>query len=114
MIIEYEASATASGIPEYTARVVKMEKLTYDVMRVLLKLPEGQAISFKAGQYVNIILDDGQRRAFSFANPPHEPEFVELQIRLMTGGKFTTHVFEKMKVGDEIRFDGPIGDFSLR
>jgi CDP-4-dehydro-6-deoxyglucose reductase len=114
VIIEYQASAASSRIPEYTARVVKMEKLTYDVMRVLLKLPEGQAISFKAGQYVNIILDDGQRRAFSFANPPHEPEFVELQIRLMTGGKFTTHVFETMKVGDEIRFEGPIGDFSLR
>jgi ferredoxin len=32
--------------------------------------PERSA--FKAGQYVNIILDDGQRRAFSFANPPHE------------------------------------------
>jgi ferredoxin-NADP reductase len=91
-----------------------MEKLTHDVMRVLLKLPEGQQISFKAGQYVNIILDDGQRRAFSFANPPHEPDFVELQIRLMPGGKFTTHVFEAMKEGDEVRFEGPIGDFSLR
>jgi len=114
VIIEYQASAATSRIPEYTARVVRMEKLTHDVMRVLLKLPEGQQIRFKAGQYVNIILDDGQRRAFSFANPPHEPDFVELQIRLMPGGKFTTHVFEAMKVGDEVRFEGPIGDFSLR
>ncbi|WP_300335183.1 2Fe-2S iron-sulfur cluster-binding protein [Accumulibacter sp.] len=114
VVIEYQASAVNSGIQEYNARVVKMEKLTHDVMRVLLKLPEGQQIKFKAGQYVNIILDDGQRRAFSFANPPHEPEFVELQIRLMTGGKFTTHVFEAMKEGDDIRFEGPIGDFSLR
>ncbi|WP_374681315.1 2Fe-2S iron-sulfur cluster-binding protein [Accumulibacter sp.] len=114
VIIEYQASAATSRIPEYTARVVRMEKLTHDVMRVLLKLPEGQQIRFKAGQYVNIILDDGQRRAFSFANPPHEPEFVELQIRLMPGGKFTTHVFEAMKEGDEVRFEGPIGDFSLR
>ena len=112
--IEYDASAPVKAFKEYRARVVKMEKLTYDVMRVLLKLPEGQEIVFKAGQYINIILDDGQRRAFSFANPPHEAEFVELQIRLMKGGLFTTHVFEKMKEGDEIRFEGPIGDFSLR
>jgi CDP-4-dehydro-6-deoxyglucose reductase len=82
------------GFREYSARVVGMEKLTDDVMRVLLKLPEGQQIAFKAGQYINIILEDGQRRAFSFANPPHEAEFVELQIRLMPGGRFTTHVFE--------------------
>ncbi|MBI4740995.1 MAG: 2Fe-2S iron-sulfur cluster binding domain-containing protein [Betaproteobacteria bacterium] len=112
--IEYEAGAATEAIQEYGARVVKMEALSYDVMRVLLKLPEGQQIPFKAGQYVNIILEDGQRRAFSFANPPHEAELVELQIRLMPGGRFTTHVFEKMREGDEIRFEGPIGDFSLR
>ncbi|WP_413926029.1 2Fe-2S iron-sulfur cluster-binding protein, partial [Candidatus Accumulibacter phosphatis] len=113
-VIEYEAGAFARSFQEYTARVVKMDKLTHDVMRVLLRLPDGQQIRFKAGQYVNIILDDGQRRAFSFANPPHEDEFVELQIRLMPGGRFTTHVFEQMKEGDEVRFEGPIGDFSLR
>ena len=112
--IEYDASAAVKAFKEYRARVVKMEKLTYDVMRVLLKLPQGQQIPFKAGQYINVILDDGQRRAFSFANPPHEAEFVELQIRLMKGGLFTTHVFEKMKEGDQVRFEGPIGDFSLR
>ena len=112
--IEYQTSTAARGIGEYTAHVVKMEKLTHDVMRVLLGLPPGQQITFKAGQYINILLEDGQRRAFSFANPPYEAEFVELQIRLMPGGRFTTHVFEKMKEGDEIRFEGPIGDFTLR
>lgn len=112
--IAYEASSVAKTFREYRARVVKLEKLTYDVMRILLKLPDGQEIDFKAGQYINIILDDGERRAFSFANPPHEPEFVELQVRLVEGGRFTTHVFEKMKEGDEIRFEGPLGDFSLR
>ena len=112
--IEYDATNFVKTMQEYTARVAKLEKLSYDVMRVLLKLPEGQQIPFKAGQYVNIILEDGQRRAFSFANPPHEPEFVEMQIRLVQGGRFTTHVFEAMKEGDEVRFEGPIGDFSLR
>ncbi|MBK7325489.1 MAG: cytochrome b N-terminal domain-containing protein [Propionivibrio sp.] len=112
--IEYAASTVEKAFREYAARVVKLERLTYDVMRILLKLPDDQQIGFKAGQYINIILDDGERRAFSFANPPHEPEFVELQIRLVEGGRFTTHVFEKMKEDDEIRFEGPLGDFALR
>ena len=112
--IEYAASTAEKAFREYAARVVKLERLTYDVMRILLKLPDEQQIGFKAGQYINIILDDGERRAFSFANPPHEPEFVELQVRLVEGGRFTTHVFEKMKEGDEIRFEGPLGDFALR
>jgi NAD(P)H-flavin reductase/quinol-cytochrome oxidoreductase complex cytochrome b subunit len=112
--IEYDANAIRTNIKEYTARVVDLTKLSYDVMRVMLKLPSTQNIGFKAGQYINIILDDGQRRAFSFANPPHQTGLIELQVRLMPGGRFTTHVFEAMKVGDELRFEGPIGDFSLR
>ncbi|HMV05810.1 MAG TPA: 2Fe-2S iron-sulfur cluster-binding protein [Accumulibacter sp.] len=112
--IEYRAGQALATIQEYTARVARLERLAPDVMRVLLALPEGQGISFKAGQYINIILADGERRAFSFANAPHEPEFVELQIRLMPGGRFTTYVFEQMKEGDSLRFEGPIGDFTLR
>ncbi|MDP2808857.1 MAG: FAD-binding oxidoreductase [Rhodocyclaceae bacterium] len=113
-VIEYEDLAETGAIREYAARVVKMERLTPDVMRVLLKLPEDQRISFTAGQYINIILDDGQRRAFSFANPPHQADLIELQIRLMPGGRFTPHVFEQMKEEDEVRFEGPLGDFSLQ
>lgn len=112
--IEYAVSSSEKKLREYSARVVELEKLTYDVMRVHLKLPEEQQVSFKAGQYINIILEDGLRRSFSFANPPHDCEFIELQIRLVEGGRFTTHVFETMKVGDEIRFEGPLGDFALR
>jgi NAD(P)H-flavin reductase/ferredoxin len=114
--IEYLPSAVLSRVPvqEYTARVVKMEKLSYDVMRVLLELPDGVTIPFKAGQYINILLADGERRAFSFATPPHETDLIELQIRLVVGGRFTTHVFERMKVGDTVRFEGPLGDFVLR
>ena len=112
--IDYVPPTVPSAIREHKARVVKLEKLSHDVMRVMLKLPEGQKIPFKAGQYINIILDDGQRRAFSFANPPHQPELIELQIRLVPGGRFTSHVFAGMKEGDEVRFDGPLGDFTLR
>jgi NAD(P)H-flavin reductase/ferredoxin len=112
--IEYEASTLPNALREYRATVAKMEKLSHDVMRVMLELPQGQQIPFKAGQYINIILDDGQRRAFSFANPPHQPGLIELQIRLMPGGRYTTHVFEQMKPGDTVRFEGPLGEFSLR
>ena len=112
--IEYAVSSSEKKFREYSARVVELEKLTYDVMRVHLKLPEEQQVFFKAGQYINIILEDGQRRSFSFANPPHDYEFIELQIRRVEGGRFTPHGFETMKVGDEIRFEGPLGDFALR
>jgi quinol-cytochrome oxidoreductase complex cytochrome b subunit len=56
--IEYRAGSAPRALQEYTARVVRLERLTYDVMRVLLRLPDGQRIAFKAGQYINIILDE--------------------------------------------------------
>ncbi|MBP7081721.1 MAG: cytochrome b N-terminal domain-containing protein [Rhodocyclaceae bacterium] len=112
--IDIDPTAVTAPVREYLARVVVMEKLNYDVMRVLLRLIDDQTLTFKAGQYINILLPDGQRRAFSFANPPHESHGIELQIRRIEGGLFTTHVFEKMKPGDQIRFEGPLGDFVLK
>ncbi len=111
--IEYEAIAGAVRIAQYRSRVIVMERLNHDVMRVVLELIDGQSLQFKAGQYINIILDDGARRAFSFSNPPHVAEGIELQIRRIEGGRFTGAVFESMKIGDEIRFEGPLGDFVL-
>ena len=111
--IEIASSAIVTPIKEYLSRVVVMEKLNHDVMRVVLRLVDGQLLAFKAGQYINILLADGQRRAFSFANPPHHGNVIELQIRRVVGGLFTTSVFEHMKAGDQIRFEGPLGDFVL-
>ncbi len=114
--IEYvpQFALARAPVKEYVGTVDKLEKLTHDVMGVTIKLPEGQHIAFAAGQYINILLDDGERRAFSFASAPHNARNIELQIRLVPGGRFTTHVFEKMKAGDAIRFEGPLGDFVLR
>jgi NAD(P)H-flavin reductase len=91
-----------------------LEKLGHDVMRLAIELPAGERIGWAAGQYINIVLDDGQRRAYSFAGPPGTDGPIELHVRLVPGGRFTGHVFNAMKVGDEIRFEGPLGDFTLR
>ncbi|HEY0826183.1 MAG TPA: cytochrome b N-terminal domain-containing protein [Ramlibacter sp.] len=105
----------AAGAPSlHTGRVDAMERLAPDVMRVWVSLPGGERLPFSAGQYINIVLEDGQRRAFSFANPPHETARIELHVRRIPGGRFTGHVFEQMRVGDPLRFEGPLGSFTLR
>ncbi len=114
--IEYVPSKVLSRVPvrEYRGRVAQLTRLAHDVMRVRIALSEGVKVPFKAGQYINVLLEDGSRRPFSFATPPHQEGPIELHIRLVPGGRFTTHVFEKMKEGDEIRIEGPMGDFVLR
>jgi CDP-4-dehydro-6-deoxyglucose reductase, E3 len=98
----------------WTASVASMERLAPDVMRLLLKLDAGQRISFYAGQYINVLLDDGEKRSFSFATAPQVEDRIELHIRRIPGGRYTTHVFDHMKPGDAVRFEGPVGSFFLR
>jgi CDP-4-dehydro-6-deoxyglucose reductase, E3 len=114
--IELAAGGAVARLPvaEHVARVDRIEHLTYDLVRLRLSLPDSNRIEFKAGQYINVLLDDGQRRAFSFANPPQRNDHIELHVRRIPGGRFTGHVFTRMKVGDTLRFEGPLGDFTLR
>ena len=118
--LEYVPVAPLGGIAvkRHRAQVVAMEKLADDVMRVRLNLVDEKPLRFYAGQYINILLpgdaNRDEKRSFSFATAPHESETIELQIRLIPGGKFTTHVFTAMSVGDVLEFEGPLGTFFLR
>ena len=94
-------------------RVQKMERAAPDVMLLELR-PEGdEQMSFIAGQYVAVLLDDGTKRSYSIANSPQAPDHLQLHIRLVPGGKFTGHVFNGMKEGDVLRIEGPLGSFFL-
>jgi CDP-4-dehydro-6-deoxyglucose reductase len=93
--------------------VTSLRKAGPDVMIVKLAV-DGPPLRFYAGQYLNVILPDGERRSFSFATAPHHEREIELQIRRIPDGRYTTHVFTAMKVGDRVEFEGPLGSFFLR
>ena len=114
--LEYEPVEAPGSIParEWSAQVESMQLLAPDVMRVMLRLDGDERISFYAGQYINILLADGARRSFSFATAPAVDDRVELHVRRIPGGRFTTHVFERMQPGERVRFEGPLGSFFLR
>ncbi len=95
-------------------RAEQLERLSHDVMLVRLKLPESERLQFLAGQYIEFILKDGRRRAFSIANAPHHDEHLEMHIRHVPGGSFTGHVFEEMRDRALLRIEGPLGSFYLR
>jgi NAD(P)H-flavin reductase/ferredoxin len=96
------------------ARVFRMKRLADDVMLLHLRYPAGERVRFKAGQYVSILWDGDDHKDFSMANAPQESDGVQLHVRLVQDGAFTTHVFEKMKVGDHLLVEVPFGSFTLR
>lgn len=95
-------------------RVVKKELLNHDVLRLFLKLPDTQRLQFMAGQYIDFLLEDGRRRAFSLANAPHRDELLELHIRLVPDGDFTEFLFKQAEEKTLLRIEGPLGQFILR
>ena len=109
--IEYHENESLKLAPVriLACRVETMRRVAPDVMILFLRLPGSEALKFFPGQYIDILLDGGGRRSFSFANAPHEDEFIELHVRHIPGGRFTTHVFNQMKTGDTLRFEGPLG-----
>ncbi|MFA6040874.1 MAG: CDP-6-deoxy-delta-3,4-glucoseen reductase, partial [Methylophilus sp.] len=95
-------------------RVQKKEQLSGDVMVLFLQLPSTERLQFVAGQYLEFILKDGKRRAFSIANAPHDDATIELHLRLIQGGQFTQYVFDEMPEKAILRIEAPLGTFFLR
>ena len=98
-------------------RVAGAERLSHDVIRLRLQLPATDPLRYHAGQYIEIVLQTGLRRAYSMANAPHtqgDAPGVELHVRHMPGGVFTDHVFGALKEREILRIEGPFGSFFLR
>ena len=114
--LEYEEAGAERDFPVKTLDCVvqRMRRVSEDVMILHLELPEGERMTFRAGQYFNVVLEDGARRAFSFATAPEDSDAIEMHVRLIPGGRFTTHVFTRMKEGDRIDIEGPFGQFAFR
>ena len=116
LVIESREAETGSDIPvvKLPCRLEALEKLNHDVMYLKLKLPETERMQFLAGQYIDFLLPDGKHRSFSIANAPHNDESIELHIRHIADGKFTTDVFANMQVKQMFRIEGPHGNFYIR
>lgn len=115
LVLEVHEVSSQNDIPVKTmpCRVHDLRMAAEDVMIMKLKLPTNERLQFLAGQYIEFLLPEGKRRAFSLANAPHEDDLLELHLRLIPGGAFTAQVFSTMKVKDILRFEGPLGTFHL-
>ena len=95
-------------------RVSKKELLAPDVMALHIQLPASERLQFLPGQYIEFILRNGKRRAFSIANAPHADYGIELHLRLVKGGEFTEYVFNELQEKAIMRIEAPFGSFHLR
>lgn len=105
------------NVKEFESKVGKVEDLTNIIKRLTFKLPEGEEISFKPGQYVQLKApiyegsDEEVFRAYSIASSPMRKDSLDLIIGYVPEGVATTYVHRHLKEGDNVYINGPFGDF---
>lgn len=116
LVVEVREVEAVRGIRTHVlpARVDSRERLSHDVMQVMLQLPKSPRLNYLAGQYMDVLLPGGRRRAFSIANPPQEGGRLEMHIRYVEGGDFTEWVFGDLEDRAVLRLEGPLGTFFVR
>lgn len=116
LVIEAEVLDRVAGLEPriLPCRVTRLQRLAHDVMGVSLRLPKNQHLEFLAGQYIDILLSGNRHRSYSLANAPADEGDLELHIRKVEGGLFTTRLFKEMKEKELLRMRGPMGTFFLR
>ncbi len=108
------------NIKEFITKVESITDMTYDIKRLRLKLPEGEQVTFKAGQFMQVYskpygkVTEEVFRAYSISSKASEHDHLEFLIRLVPGGICTGYVHTALKEGDNLRVSGPYGDFFLR
>ncbi|SEK57062.1 CDP-4-dehydro-6-deoxyglucose reductase [Roseateles sp. YR242] len=95
-------------------RIQTVERISHDVVRVMLRLPPTSRLPFLSGQYIDVIGPDSIRRSYSLANAPREDQQLELHIREVPGGAMSQYWFHQARANDLLRLRGPIGTFFLR
>jgi len=96
------------------AKLHKVTRLRDDVSVLQLRFPAGVRVPFQAGQYLQVVLEDGSRRSYSMANPSHQSDGVHLHVRHVPDGRFTEYLERMATAGDVLTLELPFGDFFLR
>lgn len=92
--------------------VEKIEALTDTIKRIVL-IPDSP-LSFIAGQYLQVVMGENDRRPFSIANAPRLDGTVELHIGAEPGNQYAGQVIDKMVKERVINVEGGLGKAFLR
>jgi NAD(P)H-flavin reductase/ferredoxin len=107
--------ASGDRTSTFVAEVECKETLAPDIRRLYLRLVEPESIKFIAGQFVNVEVPGSRElRSYSMANPPSDRHHLELVVKLIPEGSFSSYLESRLKVGDRLRLLGPLGRLKVR
>ncbi|MBV1878592.1 MAG: NAD(P)H-flavin reductase [Pseudomonadales bacterium] len=93
--------------------VDSIEYYNHDTRRIFLKIPEGESVDFKAGQYLQMILPTNKKCPFSIASAPSLEGMVEIHIRPTPGSEDSKIIETLLDEAKVIDLELPLGDCFL-
>ncbi|WP_299754431.1 ferredoxin--NADP reductase [uncultured Pontibacter sp.] len=102
--------------PYLTLKVVEITRETADAATIHFEHPEKQAINYKPGQFLTLILPvEGKeiRRSYSLSSTPHEAPRLSVTVKRVEGGLLSNYLLDSLQVGQEVKVMEPIGNFCL-
>ncbi len=102
----------------FTTTIQEIRQIGDDTRNFRVALPENTVFDFKAGQFVNFLLDipgapKTLKRPYSIASPPSWKGVLEFIWKRVPGGLATNHLWN-LKEGDTLGIQGPLGIFSAK
>jgi CDP-4-dehydro-6-deoxyglucose reductase, E3 len=95
------------------SKIVSIELLSKDIVKVRLRLPPTSNFVFLEGQFIDVIGPNSIKRSYSIASISSNNEII-LLIKKVKDGKFSHYWFNEAKSNDLLRIEGPKGTFFLR
>lgn len=94
-------------------KISLIERVSVDVIKLIVRLPPTADFKFLAGQYLNLIKGPISR-SYSIASHPNSTTTLEFFIKNYENGKMSDYWFNSAKNDDLLRLQGPLGTFFLR
>jgi propane monooxygenase reductase subunit len=116
-LLNYDEEMIRSGLPiqQAAAEVVSKDRVTHDMVHLVLRLIEPAEVKFFPGQYMDITVPGtDQVRSFSMANTSSRDGLLEFVIKVYPNGVFSEYLDQQLAVGDRLELSGPFGVFTLR
>ena len=96
----------------HQCEVVEIRSLTEFVQQV--KLKPAVPFDFIAGQYIELILSESDKRPFSIASSPVDNQYIELQIGGSVQDDYTSAALEHLRENKQVTIAGPSGSAGLQ
>lgn len=100
----------------FTARLMQCRDLSDSTRHLEWEVEETHAFDYQAGQFVSMLAEhDGREitRAYSIASAPRGDNTFDLCLNRVPDGFFSNFLCD-LREGDEVRFHGPHGYFTLK